>query len=122
MLKTALFAAALSVAACVPALAQMPEMMMKMKPGMTMSEAGKGYMGAMQMMHKDMMTMEMTGDPEGDFVRMMIPHHQSAVAMADVLLQQPNVDAEIKAMAEKIKSGQQQEIDAFQKWLAAHPE
>ena len=77
-------------------------------------------MQAMQKMHQSMMTMQMTGDATGDFVRMMIPHHQSAIDMSKVLLQQKDVDPEIKAMAEKIIADQQKEIDIFQKWLENH--
>jgi uncharacterized protein (DUF305 family) len=95
-------------------------MMMHMKPGMQMSEADKGYMDAMQKMHLDMMKMEMTGDPTADFVRMMIPHHQSAIDMAQVLLKQQNVDPKIKTMAEKIATDQQTENDEFAKWLDEH--
>jgi uncharacterized protein (DUF305 family) len=64
--------------------------------------------------------MEMTGDPTADFVRMMIPHHQSAIEMAGILLKQKDVEPAIKAMAEKIISDQQKEIDAFRKWLDGH--
>ena len=66
------------------------------------------------------MKMEMTGDPGGDFLRMMIPHHQSAVAMVDVLLQQTDIDPVIRKMAEKMKADQNKEIDEMQAWLAAH--
>jgi uncharacterized protein (DUF305 family) len=71
-------------------------------------------------MQQDMMTMEMTGDPTADFVRMMIPHHQSAIEMANVLLKEKDVDPTVKAMAEKIISDQQIEIDEFRKWLDEH--
>jgi uncharacterized protein (DUF305 family) len=93
---------------------------MTMKHGMQMSEADRGYMAAMQTMGQQMMKMEMTGDPSGDFVRMMIPHHQSAIEMAQVLLKQKNVDPEIKAIAEDIIKAQTREIEKFQAWLKAH--
>ena len=93
---------------------------MMMKHGMQMSEADKGYMGAMQTMGQSMMKTEMTGDPSADFVRMMIPHHQSAIHMSHVLLQQKDVDPEIKAMAEEIIKAQQGEIEKFQAWLKKH--
>jgi DUF305 family protein family protein len=47
--------------------------------------AVKGYMAAMQTMHKDMMV-DYTGDADVDFVRGMIPHHQGAIDMAKVEL------------------------------------
>ena len=93
---------------------------MMMKPGMQMSEADRGFMGAMQTMGQSMMKMEMTGDPSADFARMMIPHHQSAIDMSQVLLQQKDVDPEIKAMAEKIIKAQKSEIAKFQAWLKKH--
>ena len=93
---------------------------MMMKSGMQMSDADKGYMAAMQTMNQRMMQMEMTGDPSGDFVRMMIPHHRSAIDMAQVLLQQKNIDPEIKAIAEDIIKAQTEEIAKFQTWLKTH--
>jgi uncharacterized protein (DUF305 family) len=96
------------------------QMMMKMQGGKSPSEADKGYMEAMQKMHEAMTTTEMTGDPTGDFVRMMIPHHQSAIDMAEVLLKQDKVDPKIKAIAADIIKSQKKEIEAFQKWLKDH--
>lgn len=87
------------------------QMMMKMQSGKEPSEADKGYMEAMTKMNQTMMSTEMTGDPSHDFVMMMIPHHQSAIDMAQVFLKEPNADAQIKSMAEKIISDQQKEID-----------
>lgn len=94
--------------------------MMTMRPGMEMSEADRGYMKAMQAMQQSMMKAEMTGDASGDFAGMMIPHHQSAIDMVDVLLAQKDIDPEIKEMAEKMKKEQTKEIAKLQKWLEAH--
>ncbi|MFN4142467.1 DUF305 domain-containing protein [Aestuariivirga sp.] len=132
-LLTAAFSLALLAA---PALAQEQEQaaeqaeaqsetmmnMMNMRAGAEMSEADRGYMKAMQTMQQSMMKMEMTGDPEGDFARMMIPHHQSAIDMADVLLAQNDIDAEIKEIAEKMKADQAKEIEQLNKWLESHPQ
>jgi uncharacterized protein (DUF305 family) len=96
------------------------QMIMKMQTGKEPSEADKGYMDAMMKMHQSMTSMEMTGDPTHDFVMMMIPHHQSAIDMAQVLVKEPNADPEIKTMAEKIISDQQKEIDQFNAWLEKH--
>ena len=123
MRKQTLTAGAITLLAFGSSLAFAQEMMMmRMKPGMEMSTADKGYMDAMQKMHQDTTVMEMTGDADGDFARMMIPHHQSAIAMAQVLLKQENVDPQIKTIAEAIVASQQKEIDEFKTWLAAHPE
>ena len=124
MRKSIILASALTLGLLGTAAAQTQDMskMMMMKQGKEMSEADKGYMSAMQSMHDNMMKMEMTGDPDGDFVRMMIPHHQSAIAMAETLLKQENVDAAMKAMAEKIRDDQTKEIAELKAWLEAHPE
>jgi uncharacterized protein (DUF305 family) len=95
-------------------------MKMKMEGGKSPSEADRGYMEGMQKMQETMMNTEMTGDPTGDFVRMMIPHHQSAIDMAEVLLKQDKVDPKIKAIARDIIKSQKKEIDEFQKWLSKH--
>jgi hypothetical protein len=42
--------------------------------------------GSMEVMHKDMLAASMTGDPDHDFITMMIPHHQGAIDMAKVVL------------------------------------
>lgn len=124
MLKASVTALAILFAAA-PALAQTQmghgdQMMMRMQGGKSPSEADKGYMEAMQKMQDAMMKMEMSGDPTGDFVRMMIPHHQSAVDMSEVLLKQDNVDPKIKAIAKDIIKSQKKEIESFQKWLKDH--
>lgn len=46
----------------------------------------KAFQAANAAMHKDM-DIAFTGDADVDFVRAMIPHHQGAVAMANVVLQ-----------------------------------
>jgi uncharacterized protein (DUF305 family) len=124
MLKPLILATSFSVAVLGAAVAQTHDMskMMMMKPGAEMSEADKGYMAAMQKMQDEMMKTEMTGNPSGDFARMMIPHHQSAIDMTNALLAQENIDPEMKAMAEKMRDDQKKEIADMQRWLEAHPE
>ena len=95
--------------------------MLTMKPGADMSEADRGYMKSMQTMQQNVMKTEMSGNASGDFVRMMIPHHQSAIDMIDVLLAQKDVDPDIRKMAEKMRADQAKEIVEMQKWLEAHP-
>ena len=60
--------------------------------------------------------MHLTGEADHDFMVMMIPHHQMAIAMAKVELRygkNPNV----MALAGSIISAQQKEIDEMQRWL-----
>lgn len=61
------------------------------------------------------MPMTMSGNVDQDFATMMTMHHQQAVQMSDVQLTQGK-HAELKALAQKMKAAQQQEI----KQLAAY--
>lgn len=54
-------------------------------------------------------SMPMSGKVDKDFAMMMTMHHQTAIKMIDALLQNGK-DAELKAMAEKMKAKQQDEI------------
>lgn len=74
-------------------------------------------MDVMHGMMAEMDAMEMTHDPDVDFAGMMIMHHQGAIAMANLELQEGS-NAEMKAMAEAIISEQQQEIQELQAILA----
>jgi hypothetical protein len=81
------------------------------------SESAQAYMDAMQTMMEDMETMEMTGDPGADFAIMMIPHHQSAIDMAEAYLKHGD-DPEITTLANEIIAAQKEEIEFLQNWLA----
>jgi uncharacterized protein (DUF305 family) len=73
---------------------------------------------AMERMH-NAMPMEFTGNPDVDFAKSMIPHHQGAIDMAEVELAHGK-DPELRKMAEDIIAAQDKEISEFKKWLAAH--
>lgn len=64
-----------------------------------------------------MMAMEMTNDPEIDFSEMMIMHHQGAINMASVQLQEGKNDS-LKRISQKIISEQETEIQQFEAILA----
>lgn len=51
------------------------------------------------------------------FVRMMIPHHEQAIEMSDIILAKSDIPADITALAEKIKAEQAPEIDQMTAWL-----
>lgn len=51
------------------------------------------------------------------FVMMMIPHHEDAVEMSDLLLEKDGIPADVVALAEQIKAAQQPEIDLMESWL-----
>ncbi|PRC45882.1 DUF305 domain-containing protein, partial [Mycobacterium sp. ITM-2017-0098] len=51
------------------------------------------------------------------FSQMMIPHHQQAIEMSDMLFGKQGIDPEITAMAEQIKNAQGPEIEQMKTWL-----
>ena len=71
---------------------------------------------SMNVMHKGMHSAPYTGNPDRDFVTMMIPHHQGAIDMAKVVLSYGK-DSEIKKLAEGIIKAQEEEIAQMQAWL-----
>ena len=71
-----------------------------------------------KMMH-DMMK-PMSGDPDKDFVMMMLAHHQGAIDMAKVELKYGK-DPTLRALAEAIIEAQGKEIKEMKEWSAAHP-
>lgn len=52
------------------------------------------------------------------FVTGMIPHHQQALEMAEIVLDKDGVDDRVAALAERIQAAQQPEIDLMNSWLA----
>ena len=61
----------------------------------------------------------MSGDPDKDFVMMMIPHHQGAIDMAKIELQYGK-DPVLRSLAEKIIAAQESEITEMRKWQSEH--
>ena len=51
------------------------------------------------------------------FAMMMIPHHEQAVAMSDVLLGKDSIDTRVRELAEGIRAAQQPEIELMESWL-----
>ena len=58
-----------------------------------------------------------SGDPDIDFLAMMIPHHAGAVDMARAVLRHGR-DAATRRLAEEIIAGQTIEIEGMQRRLA----
>ena len=66
---------------------------------------------------KEMAAMKSSGNADHDFARMMKVHHQSALDMANVELQQGK-DSKLRSMAKGIITSQKKEIKEFGQWLA----
>ncbi|WP_062222141.1 DUF305 domain-containing protein [Aureimonas sp. D3] len=81
------------------------------------SEASQAYMQAMKRMDADMSAMPMSGQPGVDFARMMIPHHQSAIDMANAYLASGENDPTIRKIAEDVVASQEREIGELRDWL-----
>lgn len=53
------------------------------------------------------------------FVTMMIPHHEQAIAMADLILGKDGIDERVSELAQQIKDAQGPEIETMMSWLSA---
>ena len=74
---------------------------------------------AMAVMDDGMKRAPMNGQPDHDFVTMMIPHHQGAVDMAKALLLYSQ-DPELRNLSLGIIAEQQNEINLMKAWLERH--
>jgi uncharacterized protein (DUF305 family) len=81
--------------------------------------AARAYEEAMDSMRRGM-AVTPSGDADVDFARMMIPHHQGAIDMAQVELAQGK-DPKLRAMAQDIIKAQEGEIATLKDWLSTHP-
>jgi uncharacterized protein (DUF305 family) len=74
---------------------------------------------AMDDMHQQMHMVQLSGDVDEDFVRLMLPHHQAAIEMAKVELL-CGKDAVNRRLAQEIITDQQSEIELMRLWLSKH--
>lgn len=92
------------------------EMAMPMKHGAAAGTFQADNEAAMAAMMKGM-SVKPSGNPDKDFARMMLAHHQGAIAMAQLELKYGK-DPEMRALATAIVAAQEKEIALMQGWLA----
>ncbi len=85
------------------------------QPKAKLGPAETAYQAINARMHEQM-DITFTGNPDVDFVRGMIPHHQGAVDMAKVVMAFGK-DPEIRKLAETIVKAQEDEIALLKAWL-----
>lgn len=74
---------------------------------------------SMGKMHLAMHSIAASGNSDGDFVRLMIPHHQAAIDMAKTQLLYGK-DPQMRRLAQEIIVDQQSEIELMNLWLKEH--
>ena len=67
-------------------------------------------------MHMAMKAVARSGNPDVDFVRLMVPHHQAAIDMAKTQLLYGK-DPQMRRLAQEIITDQRLEIELMQRWL-----
>jgi len=83
------------------------------------AEVQQAYEQSMQAMHEDMMAGIKASDPDMAFAKGMLPHHQGAIAMAEVQLKYGKDEA-MRKLAEDIIAAQKVEIATMESWIADH--
>ncbi len=53
-----------------------------------------------------------------NFAHMMIPHHEQAIEMSDIILGKPGIDQRVVDLATQIKAAQGPEIEKMQGWIS----
>mgnify|MGYP002780581951 CR=1 FL=1 len=98
-----------------PATQTEKEQSVKDANAMVQNDAQKAYAAANDKMHAGMGG-AINADPDIAFMQGMIPHHQGAVEMAQVVLKHGK-DPEVRALAQKVIAAQEAEIKEMQAWL-----
>jgi uncharacterized protein (DUF305 family) len=88
---------------------------MKPQVAAPLSEASKAFADANARMHKSM-NAALSGNADVDFAKGMIPHHQGAIDVSEIVLKYGK-DAEVKKLAIAVIAAQKTEIAQMTAWL-----
>lgn len=83
-------------------------------------EAGHEQDGHDQGTHEQESTSETAAahnDADVAFARDMIPHHEQAIVMSDIILAKQGIDSRVTELATEIKAAQDPEIETMRGWL-----
>ena len=83
------------------------------------NEMRQAYDASMKSMHDDMMQGILSEDADMAFAKGMLPHHEGAVAMAEIQLKYGK-NEEMRKLAQEIIDAQKAEIDLMQNWINEH--
>ena len=83
---------------------------------LTASPDWSELMASIDKMHMAMGAVARSGNSDIDFVRLMLPHHQTAIDMAKTQLLYGK-DPQMRRLAQEIITDQQLEIELMQRWL-----
>jgi uncharacterized protein (DUF305 family) len=117
-MKTSLLAAAIVLVLAATAFADDMAGMDMSKPMGDQGASSQAFSAVNAKMHKEM-GITYSGDPDADFARGMIPHHQGATDMAKVELQYGK-DPELRKLAKTIIEAQETEVREMNAWLKKH--
>ncbi|CAA0122087.1 Uncharacterised protein [Mycolicibacterium vanbaalenii] len=78
------------------------------------SQAADGHDGE----HGDVHGADVHNDADVAFARDMIPHHEQAIVMSDIILAKEDIDPRVTELADQIKAAQGPEIETMRGWLA----
>ena len=109
----------LTLASSVPGLGQPAPVQGATPSGPSNRPADTALMTSMDAMSKAMASAPMTGNPDRDFVAMMVPHHQGAIAMARFELAH-GTDPAMRRLATAIVAAQEKEVAEMQAWQQKH--
>ncbi|MBY0288877.1 MAG: DUF305 domain-containing protein [Mycobacteriaceae bacterium] len=108
-IAAAAVAAALALSACSNSSQSEQDMSMTTSAVATPSSSASAGEGAQAQAHND---------ADVTFAQGMIPHHQQAIEMSDMLLGKQGIDPRVVSLANEIKSAQGPEIEQLQGWLS----